>query len=122
MQLDAERGKNTTFLSKPADDKYRKIVIPSPLEPAKKPLTLTRRIDPAPFIPSGENDRESCEELFSIQVSGLAKRLVHSGAKSVLIGVSGGLDSALALLVCVKTADRLGLPRETVCGVTMAYP
>lgn len=117
--LDAERGKNTTFLPKPTNDKYKKMLIPSHSEQDKKPLLLTRWINPTPFIPSEGNYRESCEEIFSIQVSGLAKRLIHADVKSLLIGVSGGLDSTLALLVCVKTADKLGLPRETVCGVTM---
>lgn len=62
---------------------------------------------------------ESCNEILSIQVSGLAKRLVHTGCKNVVLGVSGGLDSTLALLVCVQTFDKLGLDRKGVIGITM---
>lgn len=56
---------------------------------------------------------------FSIQVAGLAKRLVHTNCKTVVLGISGGLDSTLALLVCVKTFDKLNLPRKGIVGVTM---
>jgi NAD+ synthase (glutamine-hydrolysing) len=80
---------------------------------------LSRFISPAPFIPSSDNYNDGCEEIFSIQVAGLAKRFIHSQAKSLVVGVSGGLDSTLALLVCIKTADKLGLSRDIVCGVTM---
>ena len=62
---------------------------------------------------------ERCEEIFSIQVSGLAQRLVHTRAKSAVVGISGGLDSTLALLVCVKTFDKLGWSRKDIIGVTM---
>ena len=62
---------------------------------------------------------ERCEEIFSIQVSGLAQRLVHTAAKSAVVGISGGLDSTLALLVCVKTFDKLGWSRKDIIGVTM---
>lgn len=60
-----------------------------------------------------------CKDIFSIQVAGLAKRIVHTHAKSVVVGISGGLDSTLALLVCVRTFDKLGLPRTGIIGVTM---
>ena len=62
---------------------------------------------------------EHCEEVFSIQIAGLAQRLVHTKAKTAVVGISGGLDSTLALLVCVKTFDKLGLPRKDILGVTM---
>ena len=61
----------------------------------------------------------SCNEIFSIQVMGLARRIVHTHAKTVVVGVSGGLDSTLALLVCVKTFDKLGMDRKGIVGVTM---
>ena len=115
--LDAERRRNTTFGNLPSKDDYRRINIAS--DSNRKPAPLLRPVNPAPFIPSGDKIGESCEEVFSIQVAGLAKRLLHTGAKSLLVGVSGGLDSTLALLVCVKTADKLGFPRSMVCGVTM---
>ncbi|MBO4826720.1 MAG: NAD(+) synthase [Prevotella sp.] len=80
---------------------------------------LIRPIDPHPFIPADEDMAESCEQIFNIQVGGLAKRLLHIHAKNVVVGVSGGLDSTLALLVCVKTFDKLGLDRKGIIGVTM---
>ena len=63
--------------------------------------------------------KASCEEIFNIQVMGLAKRIVHTHAKTVVVGISGGLDSTLALLVCVKTFDKLGMNRKGIIGVTM---
>ena len=84
-----------------------------------KPFELIREIDPLPFIPETGDMERSCEEIFSIQVMGLAKRLTHTGCKRVVIGISGGLDSTLALLVCVKTFDKLQLPRKGIIGVTM---
>jgi len=120
--LDAERRRNTTFNEQPAGSEYTRISIPSDFawnHPNREPVTLSRRISPTPFIPSEERYHESCEEIFSIQVAGLSKRLLHTGAKSLLVGVSGGLDSTLTLLVCVKTVDKLGFPRSMVCGVTM---
>ena len=84
-----------------------------------KDLNLTRTFEPHPFVPQGAALDERCEEIFSIQVSGLAQRLVHTKAKSAVIGISGGLDSTLALLVCVKTFDKLGWSRQGIVGVTM---
>ena len=84
-----------------------------------KELNLTRTFDMHPFVPQGETLNERCEEVFSIQVAGLAQRLVHTGAKTAVIGISGGLDSTLALLVCVRTFDKLELPRKNIIGVTM---
>ncbi len=81
---------------------------------------FTRTVEPHPFVPAGGKLLdERCEEIFSIQVAGLAKRLVHTSSKTVVVGISGGLDSTLALLVCVKTFDKLGLSREGVVGITM---
>ena len=82
-------------------------------------FVLEREVDPLPFIPKSEDMVRSCEEIFNIQVMGLAKRMVHTNSKRVIIGISGGLDSTLALLVCVKTFDKLGLPRKGIVGVTM---
>ncbi len=86
---------------------------------AQRDFTLTRNVDRHPFIPKSEDMQASCEEIFNIQVCGLAKRLVHTGSRTVIIGVSGGLDSTLALLVAVKTFDKLGLDRKGIIGVTM---
>lgn len=79
---------------------------------------LTRSIHPHPFVPSCHLD-ERCEETFSIQTEGLAKRIIHTHAQSIVVGISGGLDSTLALLVCVKTMDILQRPRTDIIGVTM---
>ena len=81
---------------------------------------FTRTVEPHPFVPAGGKLLdERCEEIFSIQVAGLAKRLVHTSSKTVVVGISGGLDSTLALLVCMKTFDKLGLSREGIVGITM---
>ncbi|WP_079907012.1 NAD(+) synthase [Carboxydocella sp. JDF658] len=81
---------------------------------------LRRHISPHPFIPqdSGARDRR-CQEIFQIQVAGLARRLEHTGAKTAVLGISGGLDSTLALLVTCQAFDLLGYPREQVLAVTM---
>ena len=76
-------------------------------------------IEPHPFVPQGNELDQRCEEIFAIQIAGLAKRLVHTNCKTVVVGISGGLDSTLALLVCVKTFDKLELPRKNIIGITM---
>lgn len=81
--------------------------------------TLTRYIDPNPFVPKGILLNERCEEIFAIQVAGLAKRIVHLNSKTLVIGISGGLDSTLALLVCVKTMDKLNRSRKDIIAITM---
>ena len=81
---------------------------------------LTRWVDPHPFVPSDAARRaERCEDVFSIQAHGLAKRLAHTHSTRAVIGLSGGLDSTLALLVTVRAFDLLGLPRDGVIAVTM---
>jgi NAD+ synthase (glutamine-hydrolysing) len=87
----------------------------------RKPLQgLRRDVDAHPFVPRGKEQlRERCEEIFNIQVAGLAKRLEHIGKPAVAIGVSGGLDSTLALLVTCKTMDILGVSRERIRAFTM---
>ncbi len=79
-----------------------------------------RRVDPQPFVPSAAADRDArCSEIIFIQTAGLARRLDAIGARRLVVGISGGLDSTLALLVAVNAFDRLGLPREGIIGVTM---
>ena len=82
-------------------------------------FSLTRPVDPHPFTPSGEALKERCEEIFHIQVAGLAKRLVHAHAQTAVVGISGGLDTTLALLVTVMTFDALKMPRGQIIGITM---
>jgi NAD+ synthase (glutamine-hydrolysing) len=79
------------------------------------PDKLWRTLDPHPFVPADPARRaERCQEIFSMQVAALAKKLSGAGANQVVLGISGGLDSTLALLVAVKTMDFLGLPRSNV--------
>ena len=81
---------------------------------------LRRYVDPKPFVPSGTAERNArCDEIFTIQALGLKKRLEHTGCQSAVIGISGGLDSTLALLVIARAFDMLGLPRENIISVTM---
>jgi NAD+ synthase (glutamine-hydrolysing) len=81
--------------------------------------TISRTFARHPFVPSGKQLEERCREMFAIQVQGLAKRLAHTGCRHAVIGISGGLDSTLALLVAVKTFDKLGIPRQNMEGITM---
>ena len=82
-------------------------------------FTLTRTVDPLPFVPTGNALDERCEEILFMQSGGLARRIEHIGCKTVVVGISGGLDSTLALLVCVHAFDRLGLDRRGIVGITM---
>jgi NAD+ synthase (glutamine-hydrolysing) len=90
------------------------------LDRGEPPPRLAREVDAHPFVPRGEERlRERCEEIFQTQVAGLAKRLEHVGMPPLAIGVSGGLDSTLALLVVCKTADALAVPRARIQAFTM---
>ena len=81
---------------------------------------LLREVNPLPFVPASDNDMEArCSEITNIQVAGLARRLDVTRTRSLVIGISGGLDSTLALLIAVRTFDRLGLDRKGIVGVTM---
>ena len=85
-----------------------------------KETELSRHIDPTPFVPSDMYDREKrCEEILAIQSMGLKKRLAHTGCQNAVVGISGGLDSTLALLVTVRAFDALGIPRDKITAVTM---
>lgn len=118
-QLRAERRINMTFSASMANCAADKAIHISTEMVNSKELNLTRTIEPLPFVPSGAMLNERCEEIFAIQVSGLAKRMKHSGCKRAIIGISGGLDSTLALLVCIKTFDKLELDRRGIVGITM---
>ena len=117
--LRTERRVNTTFAACHANCVSALPVRISTEYVNSRDLNLTRTFEPHPFVPQGIALDERCEEVFSIQVSGLAQRMVHTKAKSAVIGISGGLDSTLALLVCVKTFDKLGWSRQGIVGVTM---
>jgi len=115
----AERRVNTTFAANKANCPGKEAIRISTEFVNSKDLNLTRTFNPHPFVPQGSELNSRCEEIFSIQIAGLAQRLLHTGAKPAVIGISGGLDSTLALLVCVKTFDKLGLSRKDILGITM---
>ena len=118
-RLRTERRINTTFSANSGDYKDTEVIHVTTDITNNKPLNITRKVEPLPFVPTGKTLNERCEEIFEIQVSGLAKRIVHTQSKTAVIGISGGLDSTLALLVCVKTFDKLGLSRKGILGITM---
>ena len=94
--------------------------IPVALRADREQFPVERGFNPSPFIPDDPQQmQQRCEEIFSIQVGGLAQRIRHTGTHSAVVGISGGLDSTLALLVAVRTFDKLGLPRRNILGVTM---
>ena len=110
-----ERRRMTTFFSR-TDAVYTEIGFHLNKEETK----LSRFIDPAPFVPDDSQDRQKrCEEIFAIQYMGLKKRMEHTRSRTAVVGISGGLDSTLALLVAVRAFDSLGLPRKGILGVTM---
>ena len=119
--LTNERRRHTTFLSHLQKAEmhrmYRLITFdmeePESLEHWNRPLSS------APFHPAADEVDEHCKDIFSIQTAGLARRMEHTHSDSLVIGISGGLDSTLALLVCVKACDFLGIDRSHVLGVTM---
>lgn len=115
-KLRTERRKNTSFVSAQRGHTAH-VFNAEPVEP--RDFQLLRSVNPHPFIPTSDDMFASCDEIFSIQVCGLAKRLVHTSCRRVVLGISGGLDSTLALLVCVKTFDKLGYDRKGIVGVTM---
>ncbi len=114
-RLRMERRRMNTFSSGFNTD-Y--LVVPFTLRKEETPLT--RSFSSLPFVPSDQKERDKrCGEILSIQSMGLKKRYLHTGCKKAVIGVSGGLDSTLALLVTVRTFDMLGLPRKNIIAVTM---
>lgn len=115
-RLRAERRTNSTYVNAQRGN-VASILDAHSITP--RDFVLLREIDPHPFIPQSKEMKNSCDEILNIQVSGLAKRILHTNSKNVVLGISGGLDSTLALLVCVKTFDKLGLSRKGIIGVTM---
>lgn len=111
----SERRKNTTF--QPADDRE---LIRVPFHVCVEETPLTRTFPSRPFVPGETAERaRRCEEILMIQAMGLKKRLSHTRAKSAVVGISGGLDSTLALLVTAKAFDFLGMDRSRIIAVTM---
>ena len=124
-RLSRERMRQSTFgqsVRRHQDEvrKFRRVAVPvtPPLEDAE--LALERRVARFPYVPADPQRRDArCKEVYNIQVQALAQRLSASGMKKVVIGISGGLDSTHALLVCAKAMDALDLPRSNILAVTM---
>lgn len=114
QKLGGQRRRMTTFQVDKGD--YQEIMF----HLKKEKTELTRFIDPTPFVPGkAEERRKRCEEILLIQSMGLKKRLEHTNCQCAVVGISGGLDSTLALLVTVRAFDLLGLDRKGICAVTM---
>lgn len=118
-RLRTERRGNTTYVNAQRRMIGEDVIFKNAHSILPKDFVLERPVDAHPFIPSPDMMEKSCEEIQNIQVMGLAKRLVHTSCQKVVIGISGGLDSTLALLVCAMTFDKLGLDRSGIIGVTM---
>ena len=113
--LISERRRMTTYIQQ-ENPKYRTVYFPM----KKEDLKLERFVDATPFIPHGAHEREErCEEILTIQAYGLKKRLAHTNSKYAVVGISGGLDSTLALLVTARAFDMLNIPRHQIIAVTM---
>ena len=114
VRLNEERRRMSTFMT--SDESYLNVEFSLKEEKTE----LTRFVDPAPFVPGNKADREKrCEEIFMIQAMGLKKRLEHTHAATAVVGISGGLDSTLALLVMVKAFDLIGKDHKDIVAVTM---
>ena len=117
-RLEFERRRNTSFRAN--EGATENTVIEMKIPEGLRGVALDRDIDPMPFVPKDEADRsERCEEIFRIQSHGLAQRMVHTRSEKAVVGISGGLDSTLALLVTARTFDFLHLDRAGIIGITM---
>ena len=115
QRITGERRKNTTF--QPMDEETL-VRVPFTVEETK--TFLTRTFPKKPFVPSDEQTRaQRCEEILTIQAMGLKKRLAHTNARTAVVGISGGLDSTLALLVTARAFDMLGRDKKDIIAVTM---
>ena len=118
-RLRAERRLNTTFVNAQRRMIHEPVVNIQAHSVTPRDFVLEREVNSTPFIPQAGCMEQSCEEIFHIPTMGLAKRLVHTHCQQVVVGVSGGLDSTLALLVCARTFDMLGYDRSGIVGITM---
>ena len=118
-KLVSERRKMTTFLTRD-DENYYRTYFKYDESVEKEHITLTRYFDHAPFVPDSKLDCDKrCDEIMNIQALGLKKRIIHTGVKHIVLGISGGLDSTLALLVAVKAFQMLNYDLKGIITVTM---
>lgn len=119
--LRSERKYNTTYINaqRPQPLNFNKISVQKCYPQQSTPESLEKWINDAPFIPNESNAFQSYEDILNIQSMGLIKRLEHISGSNVILGISGGLDSTLALLVCVRAFDKLKKDRKGIIGVTM---
>ncbi len=119
-RLALERMRNASYLGGRSSRPFRRIPLPEGASSRLISGPLRRPIDPRPFVPADPAARTAhCREIFAIQSTGLEKRLRHTGLTRVVIGLSGGLDSTLALLVCLAAFDAMGISREGILALTM---
>ncbi len=122
QRLAHERLRNSSFSSALPDRSYRNIgfSLPAGIDATRQEGILRSDLSPTPFVPANPTQRaEHCQEIFHLQAVGLAKRLKHIGITHVTLGLSGGLDSTLALLVTQQAFDMLSLPRDGIVAITM---
>lgn len=117
-RLRTERRVNTSFASACTQLHGKTVEVATELFVPRE-IELSRHIEPLPFVPKGKALENRCEEIFAIQTEGLARRLVHTHCDTVVVGISGGLDSTLALLVCAETFKRLHLDSHGIVAITM---
>ncbi len=118
-RLRGERRNNTTFTYAQRVVDYGSVHHVEAEVTQNRDFQLDRYVDPHPFMPRGIDAVQECDDIIQVQALGLAKRLLHTHQRCVIVGVSGGLDSTLALLVAVKAFDRLKYDRRGIVGVTM---
>ncbi|MEJ2520296.1 MAG: NAD(+) synthase [Desulfuromonadales bacterium] len=117
QRLVHERLRNNSYAACQAEQDFLLVPVEVTVREAEP---LLRPIPKTPFVPSAVEERQArCEEIFALQTTGLMKRLLHTGSQKAVIGISGGLDSTLALLVTTRAFDRLGWPRDNILAVTM---
>lgn len=115
QKLALERRTNTSFCGAENRSIHR---VPFEIKPRE--TALTRRFEPRPFVPSAEDEKaKRCRDILTMQAHGLSKRIEHTNCKTVVVGISGGLDSSLALLVCVEAMKLLNRPMSDIITITM---
>ncbi|TDU66549.1 NAD+ synthase (glutamine-hydrolysing) [Prosthecobacter fusiformis] len=120
QRLEHERMRSTVFRDAAATQSYSRITFNLGEQETVANKALQRTVSPLPFVPPAGADRQAvCEEIFAIQATALARRLRQTHSKTAVLGLSGGLDSTLALLVMIEALKRAGMPRDAALTITM---